>query len=309
MIKKLITAVICLLITLLVFLKQDYITGKIIDFVNNVRQPEFSETISEYTRGFNYEYVSITDDFTPYNYQDLLNILYTALDKRYNSITFYCPREYEECLNDVERLSSNGNQDELTIIGNLVSSFNNFTNISVYYDTSGKVKYDIAYSYDSDDIAYVNEELDNIMNTTINDSMTLEEKIRALHDYLVEYAEYDTNYEYELDVYGKGTLESNTSVGFFKNKLAICTGYADTMGLLLDRLGVYNYKVTSDTHIWNAVKLDNQYLHLDVTWDDPTNNIFHLMSTKYYLIDTNTLLTNDTESHNFDKTIYLELAQ
>ena len=70
-----------------------------------------------------------------------------------------------------------------------------------------------------------------------------------------------------------------------------------------------HFKVTSETHIWNVIKSQNGYLHIDVTWDDPTNNIFHTLSDKYLLIDTNTLLEYDQESHNFNKTIYLELNQ
>lgn len=309
MTKKLITAIVCLEITLFIYLKQDLIVDNILLLMDNLREPEYTETIKDYTRHASFEYVSYTNNYIPYNYQDLLNIIYSTLDNRYGSITFYCPREYTECLDDVQKVTDINNQDELTVIGNLVSPFNNFSNISVYYDTSGKVRLDINYQYDSDDIEYINKELDNIMNTVITSDMDDTAKITALHNYLVEYAEYDTNYEDELKLYGKGTYESNTSVGYFKNKLAICSGYADTMALLLDRLNIINFKVTSETHIWNVIKSQNGYLHIDVTWDDPTNNIFHTLSDKYLLIDTNTLLEYDQESHNFNKTIYLELSQ
>ncbi len=90
---------------------------------------------------------------------------------------------------------------------------------------------------------------------------------------------------------------------------AICSGYTDAMALVLDRLGLNNFKVASTTHVWNAVKLNNQWLHLDLTWDDPVSqdtqkdNLLH----KFYLINTPTLEEFDIVDHAFNKSFYIEL--
>ena len=85
-------------------------------------------------------------------------------------------------------------------------------------------------------------------------------------------------------------------------------------------MGYDNYKVattetlnsTTEGHIWNAVKINDEWLHLDLTWDDPVssdgkNYLYH----KYFLIDTEELITADnnitSKDHIFDETIYSEL--
>lgn len=41
----------------------------------------------------------------------------------------------------------------------------------------------------------------------------------------------------------------------------------------MDMLGIENGTVSGEAgdeqHIWNTVKLDDQWYHVDVTWDDP----------------------------------------
>ncbi len=305
--KKLITLLLILLITLLVYAYQDVLIDNTIYLINNIRQPSYTTTTNLYSKNMNFGYVSTTGDLTPHNPQDILNILYTALDKRYSSVTFYCPLEYKECLNDVGEATSKANDEELTIIGNLVSPYNNFTNISIYYDTSGKVNLSFSYLYDDDMVRETENFLNEVIENSIHEDMTSIEKMKAFHDYIIQYSEYDNNYEQELDLYGKGLHQSNTAYGLYKNKIAICSGYADTMALLLDRIGVENFKVASKTHIWNVVKIDGVYYHIDATWDDPTNNVFGTLSDKFFMVSTETLQELDNTSHIFDKSVYLEL--
>ena len=66
----------------------------------------------------------------------------------------------------------------------------------------------------------------------------------------------------------------------------------------------------SDTHVWNIVYINNKWLHLDLTWDDPVSlfsNVDNLIH-KFYLIDTETLENYNIEDHNFDKYVYQEVA-
>ncbi|MBQ7240152.1 MAG: hypothetical protein IJS56_01800 [Bacilli bacterium] len=305
--RKIITLLLFLLAAVLVYAYQDIIIDNTIYIINNIRQPSYTTTKNLYSKNKNYQYISITNELTPHNYQDILNIIYTSLDKRFSTVTFYCPLEYKECYNDISKATSKDNDEELTIIGNLVSPYNNFTNISIYYDTSGKVNLSFSYLYDDDMVVETEKYLDEVLKNTVTKEMTITEKLKAIHDYVVQYSEYDTNYEGELALYGKGLHQSNTSYGLFKNKLAICTGYADTLALLFDKLGVENFKVASETHIWNVVKIDGSYYHIDATWDDPTNNILGTISDKFFMISTEELHELDTTSHTFDKNVYLEL--
>ncbi len=90
-----------------------------------------------------------------------------------------------------------------------------------------------------------------------------------LHDYLTEHCRYD-----EEDT---GRNNDNPA-GALLDGRAICSGYAKAYQLLLDAAGIENTTLTGKTsedegepvaHIWNAVKIDDKWYYVDVTWDDP----------------------------------------
>lgn len=97
----------------------------------------------------------------------------------------------------------------------------------------------------------------------VKDSMSDIEKALVLHDYLVR--EVDYGFDDKDDCYGvKGALV---------NRLAVCNGYALAYSRLLQECGISSYVVGSDAmdHAWNLVKINGNWYHVDVTWDDPTN--------------------------------------
>ena len=93
------------------------------------------------------------------------------------------------------------------------------------------------------------------------------------------------------------------------------------MAIFLTKLGFDNYKIattpdeisySSTGHVWNAVKTNEGWRHIDLTWDDPVskNNKDYLFH-KYFLVTTKELEETDKgkttiEEHNFNKLIYLE---
>ena len=139
--------------------------------------------------------------------------------------------------------------------------------------------------------------------------MSNEDIIYAFHDYIINNSKYDENYDKELAQGITPTYHSASAIGPLFEGYAICSGYTDTMALVLDKLGIKNFKVTSDTHVWNALYINGEWLNLDLTWDDPVsedrtqNNLLH----KFFLIDTNTLESFQISDHNYNKSVYLEL--
>ena len=73
---------------------------------------------NDYTRDYDFNFVKRTDDFTPSEYQDLLNIYYTVLNSGVEEFSFYCPDEYSSCIDDVDSLANN--QKVLSTINNFV---------------------------------------------------------------------------------------------------------------------------------------------------------------------------------------------
>ncbi|NLP47408.1 MAG: hypothetical protein GX345_00515 [Clostridiales bacterium] len=89
-----------------------------------------------------------------------------------------------------------------------------------------------------------------------------------IHDYVVNTCSYS----------GTGVEDENTAYGALINRKAACEGYSKAVKILLDFVGIESYVLTGDAlgqdgtsepHMWNIVKIEGDYYHLDSTWDDP----------------------------------------
>ena len=106
-----------------------------------------------------------------------------------------------------------------------------------------------------------------------NDSMTDREKIKAVHDWICSNTEYD-HINYERDTIPQ---ESYHIEGIMLNGTGVCNGYAETFDYFMYVLGIQSEMVIGNTvgglgdggHAWNRVLLDDTWLYVDCTWDDP----------------------------------------
>ena len=105
---------------------------------------------NKYYRDYDFLYVQNTDDFQPHNKQDIKNILYTVLNSGVSEFSFYCPKDYDNCISDVKELGKD--QIALSNINNYVHPFNSFKNISTQTDSLGKVKIEVEKAYSDSDI-------------------------------------------------------------------------------------------------------------------------------------------------------------
>ena len=91
------------------------------------------------------------------------------------------------------------------------------------------------------------------------------EKLKFFHDYLILNCETDKTYAFADTVYGA-----------LVEKKALCEGYSKAFAYLCNLAGIENAIVTGETyvpHMWNMVKLDGNWYHVDVTWDKPTDEL------------------------------------
>ena len=255
---------------------------------------------NEYSLDYQFEYVQKTDDFIANNKQELINILYTALNNGSTNFYFYC--DYNECINDVSILTD---ANELVNINNYVHPYNNYRKVFVTYNSFNKVQINIEKSYNDNVISAINEKIDEIMNDILTDDMSDKEKIIAIHNYIVETTDYDTEYlEANLQDIDN---PSHKAIGPLYYHKALCGGYTDAMSLFLNKLKIPNYRISSENHIWNYVYVDNNWYHLDLTWDDPvTDDGSNLVLDNFLLITTEQLKKYHTGYHNYDKSIYPE---
>ncbi|PRR80103.1 Transglutaminase-like superfamily protein [Clostridium liquoris] len=179
------------------------------------------------------------------------------------------------------------------------------------YYSIGNVNYDytkvkITYPYNISKKEYFNikkllqSKAEEIINTVIKDDMSDLEKEYAIHDYIVK------NTEYDYDNFIKGTVpnECYYPYGVLIKGKGVCNGYALTMKMLLNQIGIECEKVEGTTdkgeHAWNIVKINNNYFWVDSTWDDTIPNDNGKVSYKYF----NTTDKEMGTDHFWNKSIY-----
>ena len=258
---------------------------------------------NDYSRDYSFNFVSLTDDFSPKNYQDLLNIYFTILNSGEDEFSFYCQDDYKECLTDIDNLAND--QKTLSAINNFVHPFNSFKHLETTYDDYGKVTLKIDHIYNSSEIKLINAKVKEIETEIWNSTMNDEEKIKQAHNYIINNSKYDKDRSDNNIV----NYKSDTAYGTLLEGYSLCGGYTDAMELFLEDLNIKSYKIASENHVWNAVNLNNTWYHLDLTWDDPiTNDGSDILEYNFFLITTPELEEIENEQHNYDKAIYSELS-
>lgn len=263
---------------------------------------------NNYYKDFDYGFVQNTDNLYPSSKQEILNIIYTALNRGLGEVTFYCHDDYNSCINDVNSIAED--TDTLSTINNLVHPFNSYKNIYFSISSYGKIVINIKRIYSDSEILLVNNKIKEITDSLFYDGITDYDKIKLFHDYIIDNTVYDSS----VDLYNQEYIRTNasTAIGLLFEGKAICSGYSDTMAIFLSNNGFNNYKISSTDHIWNLVNYDNKWLHIDATWDDPvTSNGSNIIIHDFFLVDTESLLQKELDlnknSHNFNKNLYIEV--
>lgn len=257
---------------------------------------------NDYYRDYGFSFVENTDNFSPRSKEDLLDIYYTVINAGKTSFTFYCPEEYEDCLSEVKYLAND--QTTLSNINNFVHPFNGFKHIETEYDNTGKITIHVHKTYKKEEEQVVADEVERIVKSLENKALAPIEQIRVYHDYIINHSKYDSSRSDENIV----KYRSDIAYGPLIEGRGLCGGYTDAMALFLEEMGIPNFKVASENHVWNAVLLDNKWYHLDLTWDDPvTTDGSDILEYNFFLIDTLKLKEIEKEQHIFSENVYQEL--
>lgn len=301
--KKFITFLLCLILLGVTYYYKNDISSYIYDnflYKKEIKIPD----PNDYKRNYDFEFVKETDNFFPNNKQELYNVFYTILNNGYTSFTFYCGDDYIDCITDIKEIIGDNNQ-VLSIINNYVHPYNSYKSISVNMNSLGRVNVDIEKLYDSTDVYILDSFITKIYNGLITDNMTDQQKIKTIHDYIINNAVYDKTW---VTTSSENRIhKSNTAYGPLLERIGLCGGYTDAMELFLEKMGIKSYKIASENHIWNYVYVDGAWKHLDLTWDDPvTNTGKNVLQYDYYLIDTKTLEAKNDNEHNYSKEYYIE---
>lgn len=144
-----------------------------------------------------------------------------------------------------------------------------------------------------------------IVAQIIEPEMSDYEKALIVHDYVIN------NTSYDLEA-AEGFLRGEASdanafmaYGVLINQKGVCQGYAEAVQILLSLAGVESELVIGEanngggyiSHMWNRVRIGEDYYMLDATWDDPVGPkdiILH----DYFLVDSETLKKTHTWAYD-----------
>lgn len=170
----------------------------------------------------------------------------------------------------------------------------------VYYDYGKYIELQVAMNYDmtAEQNAIVNGVVEEIA-AAVPDGLTDAEKVKYVNDYLVKHTKY--NLESEESPY--------TPYSILMNGEGVCEGYALSALLLLRELDVEVKYISGEAvpgglHAWNLVKLDGEWYHLDVTWNDPVPDQGDNVRYDYFLLAENKI----AKDHHWDTSLYPEGA-
>lgn len=306
--KKILVPLFYIICIALLIIYKDSINNFIVEnyiYVKNTTQ----YVSNEYAKRQNYNHLAIKNTFIAKNKDDLLNIIYTIIDGGSTEFTFHCDEDYLECQDDIEFLSNDTNY--LTTINNFVHPYNSYNKLYISTNNLGKVSVSLERLYTDSEITYVNDTLQKIESEIITDEMDVISKIRTMHNYIINTTIYDQERADKIknNIFSTNTMQSHKANGVLSNHIALCSGYTDIMAIYLNRLGIKNFKIANENHIWNALFIEGKWYHLDLTWDDPiTSNGQNLLIDDFFLIDDDTLKKKDTVQHIYNQTIYSEMT-
>lgn len=159
--------------------------------------------------------------------------------------------------------------------GNTVNSNTN-TNTSQNQSSDTSKKSKRPAWWDNENLTEVQKVAKDFGNNYITDDMTDFEKEMEIIQYMVQNITYD--YDNFLEETVPGTSYGTTGALLYGT--AVCAGYTDTFTLLADACGLETMEVSGEGngvggwggHAWNKIKLDGEWYHVDVTWEDPIMN-------------------------------------
>lgn len=247
-----------------------------------------------------FNYVDNYEKAEVHSKQEIINSIYYLINSGTTYSKRYCAKDYENCYQDMETISSDTNL--LSILNNYVHPYNSFDSI-IFNFNEEIIEIEIQHTYAKEEIEQLNNKVETIINENIQNNMSTKDKIKVIHDYIINNTEYDT---LKTENINDVTYKSNTAYGVLIEGHGICSGYSDAMKIFLDKLNIVNYKVSNDQHIWNIVLLDGEWLHLDLTWDDPISDK-NITRDNYFLITNSTMELLNDGVHYYDTITFPEV--
>lgn len=194
------------------------------------------------------------------SHQDLKDLMHEMLDGTEEVASFRVDGGYQVTTDEILSAYRELERDDPMDVHS-VGSFS--------YGGNPIVTLKLNYDLDVDLLIRMKEETRGLLKqaeSQINvDGLSQYEIVCAVNDYLCDTIVYPPSEPYPA--------ETHTPHSALKDGSAVCDGYAKTAKLMLNDFGVEcDFIIGTCTngggHAWNLVKLDGEWYHMDVTWND-----------------------------------------
>ena len=176
------------------------------------------------------------------------------------------------------------------------------TQYSLTIQPQGDGSYFLGAWTSSDQVQNAINEVEMEANKIVNEAnqqANLYDKVKYVHDYIIDKAEYDRTED----------INNSDIYGLLVKHRAVCEGYAKAFKYLLDKLGIpcvmicgngYSDDGSSEFHAWNYVLMDDgKWYAVDTTWDDPivvgNGTVSEKTKHRYFLVGSNNFSATHVE--------------
>lgn len=101
----------------------------------------------------------------------------------------------------------------------------------------------------------------------ISQATTDEAKVKVIHDLIVNKVNYAYDFDYTDSIEDEKYM-SQCIYSVFCMDETVCAGYAQSFSMLCNGAGIDSVSVTSSTHQWNKVRIEDSWYNMDCTWND-----------------------------------------
>ncbi len=124
----------------------------------------------------------------------------------------------------------------------------------------------LVFDFNKNDVEYYEKQtkkrVDEIL-AKADGSYTLMDYLVTVHDQIL----YNCEYSDTMDKTG-----DYEAFGVLTDKVGVCESYSRAFQYICQRIGVENLLIVGESqkigHMWNMISIDDQWYHIDLTWDD-----------------------------------------
>lgn len=235
----------------------------------------------------NFDDTSTDSNYIGIRYEQLTEPQKITYDEIYTGIQNYT---------DIIYLSQKINQDDLEKVYNAIM---NTATIELIHTTR---KYDFKYDNLTGEVSQVRPNYDisleqrnqmidkvkSVSNDIVASVQGLDtfQTVKFFHDYIITHCDYKKSGE-----------NYNNAYGVLIDGQAVCEGYSRAFKYLCDMVNIPCELILGDAnidHMWNLVKINGEWYHMDVTWDDPENKGGDYIGYSYFNVTDSQIFVNHT---------------